>query len=593
MKIRFRRVLSALLAAAVSTGALAGCSSGTETSSSSGSSSSVSSSETSGEESGDSVPLVYATGTFNQKFNPFFYTLAYDGEVASVCVDTLLESDREGVVVYDGLGGETREYNGTDYTYEGLATCTVDQGEETTTYTFQLREGVLFADGEELTADDLIFSLYVILDPTFTGIQTLYSEDIVGLNAYRTQTSDAAYEEYGAIFDGIAAGGSDYDQALLDSYAELVAAAWTDDLSALVASDLSSYAGYIEEYTGFTADEVGADGGLQIAFSMVLDETGTIADGVLTTVTGEAFDLSAGETPAIGDFYEASYSVYGGDAAAYYEAEGVGSSTVLDAAKEEFILANGQDESGEGVPNISGIQKIDDYTVSVTTNGYSVTTIYNLDINVAPMHYYGDESLYDYENNQFGFEYGNLDKIRDNLEPMGAGPYVFDRYENRTVYFTANENYWKGAPKIKQMQWRETNSTDMVAGIGTGTADMANIAGSLATLEEIASYNSNGETTGEVLSTFLYDNNGYGYVGLNSETMNVGGENDSEASAKASRPSSPPTVTSVSTPTTAIRPTSSSIRSATAAGPPRSRPTTAMNRPIRSTSTATRSTPPI
>lgn len=180
MKIRFRRVLSALLAAAVSAGALAGCSSGTETSSSSGSSSSVSSSEASGEESGDSVPLVYATGTFNQKFNPFFYTLAYDGEVASVCVDTLLESDREGVVVYDGLGGETREYNGTDYTYEGLATCTVDQGEETTTYTFQLREGVLFADGEELTADDLIFSLYVILDPTFTGIQTLYSEDIVG-----------------------------------------------------------------------------------------------------------------------------------------------------------------------------------------------------------------------------------------------------------------------------------------------------------------------------------------------------------------------------------------------------------------------------
>ena len=423
MKIRFRRVLSALLAAAVSTGALAGCSSGTETSSSSGSSSSVSSSEASGEESGDSVPLVYATGTFNQKFNPFFYTLAYDGEVASVCVDTLLESDREGVVVYDGLGGETREYNGTDYTYEGLATCTVDQGEETTTYTFQLREGVLFADGEELTADDLIFSLYVILDPTFTGIQTLYSEDIVGLNAYRTQTSDAAYEEYGAIFDGIAAGGSDYDQALLDSYAELVAAAWTDDLSALVASDLSSYAGYIEEYTGFTADEVSADEGLQIAFSMVLDETGTIADGVLTTVTGEAFDLSAGEAPAIGDFYEASYSVYGGDAAAYYEAEGVGSSTVLDAAKEEFILANGQDESGEGVPNISGIQKIDDYTVSVTTNGFSATTIYKLaSVPLAPLHYYGDEPLYDYENNQFGFTYGDLSSIEDTSSRWAPAP---------------------------------------------------------------------------------------------------------------------------------------------------------------------------
>ena len=244
-------------------------------------------------------------------------------------------------------------------------------------------------------------------------------------------------------------------------------------------------------------------------------------------------DRKNGTRPTSDDFYDTAAAKYG-TAAAYDEAgESYAGTVIMTAARENFISTYGaQDESmgDEGVPNIAGIQKIDDYTVSVTTNGYSVTTIYNLDINVAPMHYYGDESLYDYENNQFGFEYGNLDKIRDNLEPMGAGPYVFDRYENRTVYFTANENYWKGAPKIKQMQWRETNSTDMVAGIGTGTADMANIAGSLATLEEIASYNSNGETTGEVLSTFLYDNNGYGYVGLNSETMNVGGENDSEAS---------------------------------------------------------------
>ena len=258
------------------------------------------------------------------------------------------------------------------------------------------------------------------------------------------------------------------------------------------------------------------------------------ATGILTaTDSGATFDLKNGTYPTIDDFYDTAAAKYG-TAAAYDEAgESYAGTVIMTAARENFISTYGaQDESmgDEGVPNIAGIQKIDDYTVSVTTNGYSVTTIYNLDINVAPMHYYGDESLYDYENNQFGFEYGNLDKIRDNLEPMGAGPYVFDRYENRTVYFTANENYWKGAPKIKQMQWRETNSTDMVAGIGTGTADMANIAGSLATLEEIASYNSNGETTGEVLSTFLYDNNGYGYVGLNSETMNVGGENDSEAS---------------------------------------------------------------
>ena len=538
MKNHFRRLMASLLAAAVSAGALAGCSGGNETPSSSETSSSSASSAASGNTDGEGVPLVYATGTFNQKFNPFFYTLAYDGEVSSVCIDTLLETDREGVVVYDGINGETRAYNGTDYTYDGLASCTVDQGEETTTYTFKLREGVQFADGEELTADDLIFSLYVILDPSFTGIQTLYSEDIVGLNAYRTQTSDAAYEEYGAIFDAISAGdtSTDYDQALYDSYNTLLETAWTDDLEALVASDLVNYADYIETYAGFTADEVSADEGLQIAFSMVLDETGSIEGGVLTSVTGDTFDLSAGTMPTIDDFYAASYQTYGGDAAAYYESEGAGDTTVLDAAKEAFILANGQDETGEGVPNIEGIQKIDDYTVSVTTNGFSATTINKLaSVPLAPLHYYGDESLYDYDNNQFGFTYGDLSAVEDNLEPMGTGPYYYDRYENRTLYLSANENYWKGAPKIKQMQWRETNPDDQIAAVATGTADVTAPESSMEAYAEVRSYNSNGEDSGDTLTMEQYAMNGYGLIGINSTTVNVGGDNGSEASKNLRR----------------------------------------------------------
>ena len=34
------------------------------------------------------------------------------------------------------------------------------------------------------------------------------------------------------------------------------------------------------------------------------------------------------------------------------------------------------------------------------------TTIYQLGVIVEPMHYYGDASLYDYDNNQFGFTRG-------------------------------------------------------------------------------------------------------------------------------------------------------------------------------------------
>ena len=539
MKTNLKKLCAIALVAAMAAGSLVSCNSSGGDSSAATSTASESASTSSETAGGEDAPLVVAYNTFNQRFNPFIYSVQYDADVASICMESLITTDRSGQIIYNAIEGETTSYNGTDYTYTGIADVSVDQGEDTTTYTFKLREGVLFADGEEMNADDVIFSFYVYLDPSYDGNSTVYSEDIVGLQEYRTQTSSEVYDRYNAMFDYFTENGDagEYGEELLADYNQTIYDLWITDLQGIVDGVMADYGAAPEDYDfDFTADELSADEGLQVAYAMMMWNFGTYdaSTGILTaTDSGATFDLKNGITPTIEDFYDTAVAKYG-DAAAYDEAgESYTGAVIMTTARENFISTYGsQDASmGEGgVPNIEGIKKIDDYTVSVTTNGYSVTTIYNLDINVAPMHYYGDVSMYDYDNNQFGFEYGNLDKIRNNLEPMGAGPYVFDRYENRTVYFTANENYWKGVPKIKTMQWRETNSTDMVAGIGTGTADMANIAGSKATLDEIASYNSNGETTGEVLSTFLYDNNGYGYVGLNSETMNVGGENDSEAS---------------------------------------------------------------
>ena len=44
-----------------------------------------------------------------------------------------------------------------------------------TTYTVKIRDDVKFSDGEPMTADDIIFSLYVYLDPSYTGGVTLSS----------------------------------------------------------------------------------------------------------------------------------------------------------------------------------------------------------------------------------------------------------------------------------------------------------------------------------------------------------------------------------------------------------------------------------
>ena len=60
------------------------------------------------------------------------------------------------------------------------------------------------------------------------------------------------------------------------------------------------------------------------------------------------------------------------------------------------------------MPNISGITKLDDYTVQVVTDGYEAPAVYQIfGIGVAPLHYYGDASKYDYDNNMFGHDFGD------------------------------------------------------------------------------------------------------------------------------------------------------------------------------------------
>ena len=79
-----------------------------------------------------------------------------------------------------------------------------------------------------------------------------------------------------------------------------------------------------------------------------------------------------------------------------------------------------------------------------------------LGVVIAPMHYYGEKDKYDYANNKFGFDKGDLSHVRSvTTQPMGAGPYKFVKFENGTVNFEANDSYYLGAPKIKHVNFLE------------------------------------------------------------------------------------------------------------------------------------------
>ena len=54
--------------------------------------------------------------------------------------------------------------------------------------------------------------------------------------------------------------------------------------------------------------------------------------------------------------------------------------------------------------------------------------------------------------------------------------------------------------------------------------------GSRARFDEVASYNTNGEITGDIITTSKVDNLGYGYAGINADTVNVAGDPASGAS---------------------------------------------------------------
>ena len=63
-----------------------------------------------------------------------------------------------------------------------------DSAADNTGYTFVIKNGITFSDGKPLTINDVLFNLYVYLDPVYTGSSTMYSTDILGLKDYRTQT---------------------------------------------------------------------------------------------------------------------------------------------------------------------------------------------------------------------------------------------------------------------------------------------------------------------------------------------------------------------------------------------------------------------
>lgn len=364
-------------------------------------------------------PIIIGCDRLNKNFNPFTAKSAGDKEVVRLTQAYLVTNDRAGKPVYKGIEGEVRTYKENGYTYYGPADISVqyDQKKNKTFYKIKLDDGMLFSDGEKVTADDIIFSMYVFCDSSYKGDAKLGRQRIVGLKKYRNKKK---------------------------------------------------------------------------------------------------------------------------------------------------------------IRNISGIRKNGKYSLTLITDGYSDDTIKALQIPICPLHYYGNEQKYNYRKGHFGFKKGDISSVCANKKsPMGAGPYRYVKYEKKIVYYTYNELYFNGCPKTAFVQIKEMHDilkkakkrvsdelrqeTQMIAQgeevpadneqktdgddnekvlnhvaevteVVEGTVDVIskNITGD--DLEWIKKANSNGELSGNQLSTRFTTEKKFSYVGINAKNVSVGGDGGSEES---------------------------------------------------------------
>ena len=451
---------------------------------------------TDGQPTENTTPLVAGYAAFNEKFSPFFSETEYDQDVWVMTSLGLLNSDRQGQIIMNGIEGETHAYNGTDYTYYGPADCEiVENADGTVDYNFTMRDDIVFSDGEKVTIDDVIFSMYVLCDPTYDGNSTLYAVPIQGMAAYRSGMTTLA--------KAIAAAGRDNADFTY----------WTE-----------------EQQTKFWDN---FDKGLVPFAQGIVDacvEAGAADEGDVAAA-GAAWGFS-GEAKTVEDLALEIGNQYGWSFSAM-EKE-VGNSDALSAMMDEDVYNDYPTigvKTGDSAANISGIKKTGDYSMTVTLDKVDATAIYQLGVTIAPMHYYGDTSLYDYDNNQFGFPKGDLSSVRaKTTNPLGAGPYKYIKYEDGVVYFEANDSYFLGAPKTKYLNFQQCMSDDdKLNGVITGTIDIADPSFSNDTVDAIEKANG-GVLDGDKITTNTVDNLGYGYLGMSAACVNVGGEPGSEAS---------------------------------------------------------------
>ncbi|MDO4721511.1 MAG: ABC transporter substrate-binding protein [Peptostreptococcaceae bacterium] len=170
-----------------------------------------------------------------------------------------------------------------------------------------------------------------------------------------------------------------------------------------------------------------------------------------------------------------------------------------DIMKEKIV---GVQEFKEGkADSISGIKKIDDKNFEITLEEPNAPFWAFLGTPALPKHYYGPVH-----------KRGDMTAIHSlDAKPLGAGPYKLVEYkEGQSVTFEANDGYWRGTPKTKNVIFTVTSSDNSLQMVSSGAVDIQDL--------DVNEDNVMAVADAGFLDLTIFPTNGYGYMGFNVES---------------------------------------------------------------------------
>ncbi len=405
-------------------------------------------------------------------------------------------------------------------------------------YTFLIKPNLMFSDGSKITADDVLFTLYTLLDPQYNGQLGFSSLPVEGLSVYSRQMTPEIEEAYLELCEEFLENGEKYDYEDEDKN-KLSTAFWTEvlpiagekycDFAVKYVNDNYLTDDYIKRYLSedLTAEDVQNSQTLKIAYAMIVWEAGEFNENGKFQLSNREVDIKNGDTLSLSDFWNELY-LKKNQNLEKVDDDAAGDNTVSSIATTLFVEKYGPSAMEEKITEISGISKgelLSDgevvQTVSVTLSDYSPEYLSKMTIPVISKSYYTSGYEYSLEKTQsFGVELNSpqfMAHIKNNeLPEISSGAYkpsvgpLGGFYEDGVWYFVRNDNFKSLGvhnANIKNVAFVKTTEGEEYSHFEGGFLNAVSFTPDLTTAETI----SNNEKIGtlEVLA------NAYGYILIN------------------------------------------------------------------------------